>query len=100
MSASLNRKLQQARDRLQAGDVAGTERVCRDILQQAPRNPEACWLLGMSQLMSGRVDEGAALLERVIAVAPDHGPALEHLGLARLMLAQYADAERVLRKAA
>jgi protein O-GlcNAc transferase len=100
MSASLNRKLQQARDRLQAGDIAGTERVCRDILQQAPRNPEACWLLGMSQLMSGRIADGADLLERVITVAPDHGPALEHLGLARLMLAQYDAAEHVLRKAA
>lgn len=100
MSASLNRKLQQARDRLQAGDIAGAEFVCREILQHAPRNPDACWLLGMAQLMTGRIADGAALLERVVAVAPNHGPALENLGVAKLMLGQYVDAERALRKAA
>lgn len=100
MSPPLNRKLQQARERLGAGDIAGAQFLCAQILQQAPRNPDALWLLGMSQLMSGEVSAGATLLERVIAVAPDHGPALENLGLAHLMLGHYADAERVLRRAA
>ena len=99
MSAPLNRKLQQARERLGTGDIAGAQFLCSQILRQAPRNPDALWLFGMSQLMSGDIPAGAALLERVVSVAPDHGPALENLGLARLMLGQYADAERVLRKA-
>ncbi len=100
MSASLTRKLKQAEERLREGDIPGAELLCRDVLRQAPRNPEAAWLLGMSRLLAGQVAEGAELLERVIGVEPRHGPALENLGVARLMLGQPAEAERLLRRAA
>jgi protein O-GlcNAc transferase len=93
-------KLKQARERLQRGDVAGARSLCEQILQSAPRNPEALCLLGMSYLTSGRPEEAVALFERSIAVDSRHGMALEHLGLAHLMLGRFADAERVLRQAA
>lgn len=100
MSAPLARKLKQAQDRFQQGDIAGGQFLCEEILRQAPRNPDALWLLGMSRLMTGRIAEGAPLLEQVVALAPDHGAALENLGLARLLLGEYEPAERFLRRAA
>jgi predicted O-linked N-acetylglucosamine transferase (SPINDLY family) len=100
MSASLSRKLKQAQERLQQGDLAGGEFLCEEILRSVPRNPDALWLLAMSRLMSGRTEDAVPLLEQVVAVAPRHGAALENLGLARLMLGQYAEAEHVLRQAA
>ena len=82
------------------GDVAGAQFLCEQVLQRAPRNPEALCLLGVSHLMSGRPAEAVPLLEQTIATEPRHGIALEHLGLASLLLGQFAEAEGALRKAA
>ena len=53
MSAALNRKLHQARERLQGGDAAGAQALCKEILAHAPRNPDALCLLGITYLMAG-----------------------------------------------
>ena len=45
MSSALMRKLTQAQERLQQSDVAGAQYLCQEILQQAPRNPDALLLL-------------------------------------------------------
>lgn len=100
VSASSIHKLKQARERLQNGDVAGARFLCEQILQRAPRNPDALCLLGVSRLMSGQPADAVPLLEKTLAAAPRHGIALEHLGLARLLLGQFAEAEQVLRRAA
>jgi predicted O-linked N-acetylglucosamine transferase (SPINDLY family) len=100
MSASALRKLQQAHQKLQNGDIAEAASICEHILRTAPRNVDALWLLGTSRLLEDRAQDAAALFERAVAAAANHGPALEQLGLARLMLAQYELAEEVLRKAA
>ena len=100
MSASLNRKLTQARERVQAGDAATAQSLCREVLQRAPRNPDALCLLGISHLMQGQAREAATLLEQALAVQPRHGAALENLGLANLVLSEFAQAERALRAAA
>lgn len=99
MSALTLRKLQQARERLQAGDLAGAAFLCDDVLKRAPRNPEALWLLGTVRLMTNEPREAAALLESASAVLPGHGAILENLGLARLLLGEYEAAEDALRKA-
>jgi len=39
MSASLQRKLALAQERLRAGDAAGAQAACKDVLARAPRNP-------------------------------------------------------------
>ena len=54
----------------------------------------------MSHLVNGRPAEAVPLLDQAIGGDPRHGMALEHLGLAHLLLGQFADAERVLRRAA
>jgi protein O-GlcNAc transferase len=100
VSASSVHKLKQARERLQKGDIAGAQFLCEQLLQRAPRNPDALCLLAMSHLMNGRPTEAVPLLEQATGSDPRHGMALEHLGLAHLLLGQFPAAEAVLRRAA
>ncbi|MES2562644.1 MAG: tetratricopeptide repeat protein [Pseudomonadota bacterium] len=100
MSASVQRKLQQAHLKLQAGEVESAAALSAEVLQRAPRNPQALWLLGTARLMSHRLDEAVSLLTQATLAAPKNGAALEHLGLAQLMRGDYAAAEEVLRRAA
>ena len=99
MSAGLIRKLGQARERLQQGDVAGAQFLCDEILRDAPRNPDALHLLGVTYLMAGRPHDAVPVLQQAVAIQPRNGAALESLGLAQLMLGEFAEAERVLRGA-
>ncbi len=99
MSASVTRKLEQAHERLQQGDASGAQFLCEQILQRAPRNPDALFLLGISHLVAGRAQDAVPLLERAVAASPQHGAALENLGLAHLLLGRYPEAEHALRKA-
>ena len=99
MSAALMRKLSQAQERLQNGDVAGAQFLCEEVLQRAPRNPDALHVLGLTHLMTGRAREAVPILEQALSAEPRHGAALENLGLAHLMLGQPAEAERALRSA-
>lgn len=100
MSALTARKLKQVQERLQSGDFAGAEFQCEEVLKQAPRNPEALYLLGIARIAQGKVRDAVAPLQFVVAAEPRHGGALEHLGLALLMLGEFAEAERTLRAAA
>jgi predicted O-linked N-acetylglucosamine transferase (SPINDLY family) len=100
MSDELMHKLSQAWERLQTGDAAGALSLSQAVLQRDPRNPDALYLLGVSNLMTGRPHEAIPALKGVVALQPQHGAALENLGLAHLMLGELADAERALRTAA
>ena len=100
MSALSNRKLKQVQERLQAGDFAGAEFHCEEVLRQAPRNPEALFMLGVSRIALGKARDAIQPLKLVLAGEPRNGGALEHLGLAHLMLGEYVDAEKALREAA
>ena len=100
MSASVQRKLQQAHHHLQNGDLDAAAALSAEVLQRAPRNPEALWLLGTARLMAHRVDDAVPLLTQAVLGSPKNGAALEYLGLAHLMRGEYADAEEVLRRAA
>ena len=100
MSAALNRKLTQARERLQAGDAAGAQALCQEVLQRAPRNPDALYLLGVTHLMTGQARAALPPLRQAVVIDPRHGAALENLALANLMLGEFGDAERALRGAA
>ncbi|MEO7726652.1 MAG: tetratricopeptide repeat protein [Burkholderiales bacterium] len=100
MSSSLMRKLGEAQQRLQQGDVAGAQFLCQEVLARAPRNPDALALIGITYLMTGRAHDAIAPLTQALAAAPRHGLALENLGLAYLMLGEFVAAERALRTAA
>lgn len=99
MSALTNRKLRQAQERLQAGDYAGAESICEDVLRQAPRNPDALCMLGGSRVAMGRARDAVPPLRQALAAEPRNGAALEYLGVAHLMLGEHPDAERALRLA-
>jgi protein O-GlcNAc transferase len=100
MSTPVLRKLQQAHNKLQSGDIAEAASICERILRGSPHNVDALLLLGTSKLLNNHIEDAAALFERAVSVAGNHGPALEQLGLARLMLEQYEAAESALRRAA
>jgi protein O-GlcNAc transferase len=100
MSATVLRKLQQARQRLQDGEIDAAVALLQDVVRRAPRHPEALWLLGTARLMANQPDQAIALLERAAQVEPEHGAVLENLGLAYLMQGENARAEAALRKAA
>lgn len=100
MSAALQRKLSQAQQRLQEGDAAAAQRLVQEVLQRAPRNPDALVLFAITLLMAGRAHEATGPLEHALTVQPRHGMALENLGLAHLMLGQFPQAQRVLESAA
>ena len=100
MSAALIRKLSQAQERLHHGDVAGAQFLCEEVLQRAPRNPDALYVLGLTHLITGRAREAVPILQQALVAEPRHGAALENLGLAHLMLGEFVEAERALRSAA
>src|SRR5690606_38318039 len=100
MSNVLMRQLRQAEKCLHAGDAASAQALCEKVLRKAPRNPEALYFLGTAQLSQHRTADAIATLGRVLAVDPDHGAALETVGLAHLMLGQFGAAEAALSRAA
>ncbi len=100
MSSLSVRKLKQAQERLHRGDIAGAQLLCEQVLERAPRNPDALCLLGCARLMSGQVREAIPFLKKALDAEPRDGMALEHLGLAHLLLGEFAQAEPVLRRAA
>jgi protein O-GlcNAc transferase len=100
VSAFTNRKLKQAQQLLQSGNPAAAQRLCEEVVERAPRNPEALCLLGIARLVAGDAAQALPLLERAASSHAGYGLALEHLGLAHLMLGRFADAERALRDAA
>src|SRR5437868_408558 len=74
MSASLQRKLVLAQDRLRAGDAAGAQAACKDVLARAPRNPEALYLTGVSCILAGNPAMAVRVLHEALAIRPSHGP--------------------------
>lgn len=99
MSSVINRKLKQAQELLQSGNLVAAQRLCEEVVERAPRNPEALCLLGIARLGAGDAGEALPVLERAASSHAGYGLALEHLGLAHLMLGRFADAERALREA-
>ncbi len=99
MSASLNNKLRSARNLLQNGDAAAALAICGEILDRAPRNPEALTLRGIAALMSGKPADAVRDFRQALSSAPRDGVTLEYLGLALLNLGEFAEAETVLRSA-
>src|SRR5258706_9668072 len=100
MSAALQRKLSQAHERLRAGDAAGAQYLCREVLQRAPRNPDALVLLAVTLLMAGRARDALTPPEPALAAHPPHRSALENLRLAHPLLGDFAPAPRAPPRAA
>ncbi len=94
-----NVKLQQAFSRFNAGDLAGADRLCGEILAVQPQTADALHLQGAIRMMEGRAAEAVALFQRAAGIKGDDAAIFENLGLANLTAGRYADAERALRTA-
>lgn len=75
------------------------ERLCGEVLRQAPGHPDALHLMGVARLEAGDVAEALALIGRAHAGSPRDAAILENLGLAHLAARNYREAEDLLRRA-
>ncbi len=99
MTSSLPDRLQQAFGCFNARDLAGAERLCRDILRDIPGNPDALHLLGVARLIGGNPQEAASLISRALKTNPRDTAMLENLGVAQLAAAEPIPAEAQFRRA-
>lgn len=99
MSKDLTETLREAFTRFSAQDLAGTERLCRGILDEAPGNPNALHLLGVVRLLCGSASEAIELLAEASQRNPFDPVIFENLGVAYLALAEHRKAETAFRHA-
>lgn len=85
--------------RFQAGRLDEAIALCRKILVAYPTNADALHLLGLALSRQGAHAEGAAAIEKSLALNGKQPPALCNLGEIYRLLARLSDAERVLREA-
>ena len=69
--AAFEQARRQAHAALRAGRAASAERALRGLLERAPGEVNCAWLLGVALLEQDKTTEGIAVLERVLAQAPD-----------------------------
>lgn len=98
MSAPVH-TLEAARAHLAAGRAAEAEAECAGLLRQNEGDVHALHLLALIRAQTGRLAEGAALLERAVALAPDSPAARSDLGAMLIMLKRAEAAETHLRAA-
>ena len=91
--------LSQAREKVRAGDLAGAERLCREILETDPDNADAHGLLGAGCLFAGRLTEAADHLERAVRLHPAFAAAHANLGIVRAVQGSLDEAVAHFRRA-
>ncbi|HYL71648.1 MAG TPA: sulfotransferase [Candidatus Dormibacteraeota bacterium] len=94
LAASLDR----AHTALRAGQAVSAERWLRQFLATHPANLNAAWLLGAALLELERLPEGVAMLEQVIARAPELAEARVDLARAYQRSGRAADAREQVRQ--
>ncbi|HEY7657706.1 MAG TPA: tetratricopeptide repeat protein [Burkholderiales bacterium] len=99
MSAAHERRLGQAAAALAAGDHSSAERMCREVLERAPRHPRALHLAALARRGQGDSAGARELLRRSLEGDPRNLRAVEQLGAAELEAGDYAQAESWLRRA-
>lgn len=85
--------------RFQAGRLDETIALCRKILVAYPTNADALHLLGLALSRRGENAEGAAAIEKSLALNPKQPAALCNLGEIYRLMARLVEAERVLQDA-
>lgn len=93
MSSSLTDRLQQAFGCFNDRDLAGAERLCREIIRDMPGHPDALHLLGVARLIGGNPQEAASLISRALKAKPQDAAMLENLGVAHLAASKPIEAE-------
>jgi tetratricopeptide (TPR) repeat protein len=89
---SLEPDLESIRRLVAAGELAAAAARCMALARAAPSDPRV-WCLGAEiEFRSNRAAEGAELLRRAVACAPNDGPLLIHYGQWLLRLGRRRDA--------
>jgi len=76
----------EAQARLNKGDQAGAELICREIVRAQPNDFPAVYLLGIITAASRRHEEAAALFVRAAALRPEEPSTYNNLGNVLLKL--------------
>lgn len=84
-------ELQRVHQLVSAGQMAEADRVCREVLQAEPNNPDAARLLGQLTRRMGRAGESAQIFQQLRALRPHDPQMLGELG-ASLAAAEQAQA--------
>jgi len=84
--------MRRAAERYNRGDLAGAEALCRGLLREAPRQPDALHLLGLLAIRAGHPRDAEALLESALTEAPANQNARRELARAKLLLNKPAQA--------
>lgn len=100
MDAKARDLLRRAIEHYQAGRLDEAEPLCRRVLRREPREPDALHLLGLIELLRGRNERAAALIERALDAAGPRAAPLNSLGKAYFGLKRLADAKRCFARSA
>ena len=92
--------IQNALERLRAGDAAGAEALCRQCLQATGGDFAARHVLGLALLEQGRAAEAEAELARAVRLQPGNPAALNSHGMALAELNRVGEAHEALSRAA
>lgn len=93
---SLNDVLRQAVALHQGGDLAGAERLYREVRRVSDLHPDATHNLAIILAQTGRAEEGAKLLRRLLPRFPTFWAAMGTLALCLKTLGDAAEAVRLL----
>jgi tetratricopeptide (TPR) repeat protein len=96
--AAFEQARRQAHAALRAGRAASAERALRELLGRAPGELNCAWLLGVALLEQDKTPESIAVLERVLAQAPDFSHARVDLARAYRQGGRAADARAQVRR--
>ena len=99
MAAARHRELEQAAAALAAGDHAGAERLCRKVLQAAPRDSMALHIAAHARRGQGDAAGAREFLRRALEIDPLNPQAMEELGAAELEAGNFQQAESWLQRA-
>jgi tetratricopeptide (TPR) repeat protein len=91
-SRAIQQQLAEAIALLQRRDFAAAQAGFLAILNRDPRNFDALHYAGVAAVQAGRLEEGATLIRRALAINPRHAAAQGNLGSALIRLGQYEEA--------
>jgi TPR repeat protein/tetratricopeptide (TPR) repeat protein len=77
----INALVIRARQALTSGDVATAETLCLNVLDVAPRVPDALWMLYQVRKRADQQQAAMALLQRLVAVDPNRADATQELAM-------------------
>jgi TPR repeat protein/tetratricopeptide (TPR) repeat protein len=88
-----------ARQALAGGDATAAERLCLNVLDVAPRVPDALWMLYQIRQRADHHTAAMALLRRLVAVNPNNVDATQELAMLLFQRGDLAAAEQHARNA-